>query len=87
MSDKVLHEWTTESGRDFRMLNDGSIRLGNEKGPMLLSGWEPCFARELARLAAENAKLRAALADLCVPVQRMVDRLDSEPGNQIAVNL
>lgn len=75
MSEKVLHEWKSEGGRDFRMLTDGSIRLGNEKGPMLLSGWEACFARELARLAAENERLRAELDGV-----RQAARSDYERG-------
>lgn len=61
MSERVLHEWTTNSGRRFRLFDDGSIRLDKENGRMFLSGWEPAFVSELVRLASINSELLEAL--------------------------
>ena len=60
---KLLREWTTQSGRNFRLFKDGEIRLDKQPGPMLLSGWEPAFARELFRLATELAEAEEAIRE------------------------
>lgn len=74
MSERVLYEWTTDSGRRLSILDEsdvfgkGEVGIGVDGEIDSSLGWGLALARELARLAARvrelegaNAKLRAAL--------------------------
>ena len=76
MSERVLHEWTTESGRRLSILVEsdafgkGEVGIGVDGEIDSSLGWGLALARELARLAAriseleaENARLRKCVAE------------------------
>lgn len=49
--------------------------------------WDGAIAAEIVRACNSHEALVEALRGLTDSVQRMVHRLDAEPGNQIAVSL
>lgn len=59
---EIVHRWTTEDGRTFTVDDEWCLFRaddGDDRGFLILS--QNAIARELARLAEENKRLRAAL--------------------------
>jgi len=70
VSERVLYEWTTESGRRLSILDEsdefgkGEVGIGVDGEVDSSFGWGLALSREIARLAARVAELEAENAKL-----------------------